>query len=146
MKYRRLNPINSEGIYALAFDKKDDVIHELLEFATKLELRGAEITGIGAFSDVVLGYFEPNRKQYHEIPIGEQVEVLSLTGNISTEDANPKLHLHVVVGRSDGTAYGGHLLQAHVWPTLEIVVTESPKYLQRRYDPDTGLALLDLAA
>ena len=62
------------------------------------------------------------------------------------KSVNPKLHVHCVVGRSNGQAYGGHLLEAKVWPTLEIIVTESPRYLQRRHDPETGLALLDLAA
>jgi predicted DNA-binding protein with PD1-like motif len=52
----------------------------------------------------------------------------------------------VVVGKSDGTAHGGHLLEAHVWPTLEVIVVESPQYLQRKYDPATGLTLIDPGA
>jgi uncharacterized protein len=56
------------------------------------------------------------------------------------------VHAHVVLGRSDGTAYGGHLLAAHVWPTLEVVVTEEPRHLRRTIDAQTGLALIDLEA
>jgi predicted DNA-binding protein with PD1-like motif len=81
---------------------------------------------------------------YKEIAIAEQVEVLSLTGNIAANDGKPKIHAHVVLGKADGTAVGGHLLQATVWPTLELIVEESPVHMHRKSDPETGLALLEL--
>jgi predicted DNA-binding protein with PD1-like motif len=78
--------------------------------------------------------------------VEEQVEVLSLTGDISlAPDATPQLHVHVVLGKHDGTAHGGHLLEAEVRPTLEVVVTETPANLRRRQDPESGLALIALA-
>ncbi|MGN6733631.1 MAG: PCC domain-containing protein, partial [Candidatus Binatia bacterium] len=55
----------------------------------------------------------------------------------------PQVHAHVVVGKFDGSAHGGHILEARVWPTLEVMVTESPKHLRRKYDPETGLSLID---
>ena len=54
------------------------------------------------------------------------------------------MHTHVVVSKADGTAHGGHLLEAHVRPTLEVIITESPTHLHRRSDPETGLALIRL--
>jgi len=72
--------------------------------------------------------------------------VLSFTGNIVLGNGKPKLHTHVVVGKSDGTAHGGHFLGGRVWPTLEIVVTEMPIHLRRRHDEETGLAVIELAA
>jgi predicted DNA-binding protein with PD1-like motif len=56
------------------------------------------------------------------------------------------VHAHVVVGKSDSSAHGGHILEAHVWPTLEVVITTSPTHLHRTHDPETGLALIDLNA
>jgi predicted DNA-binding protein with PD1-like motif len=73
----------------------------------------------------------------------EQVEVLSLVGDIALEESNPKVHAHIVLGKSDGTAHGGHLIVGHVWPVLEMVLTVPPAYLRRKSDPETGLALLD---
>ena len=102
--------------------------------------------GCYSFRDVVLGYFERERKDYKRIPLHEQVEVLSLGGNIALADGKPKLHAHVVIGKSDGSAHGGHLLEAHVWPTLEVMVVESPQHLRRTYDEETGLALLTLSS
>jgi uncharacterized protein len=132
--------------YAIVFDKGDEVREALLEFANTNRFADAHLTGIGAFSEVTLGFFDPRQKRYKTIPINEQVEVLSLTGNIVQKDGKPRLHAHVVVGKADGTAHGGHLLGGHVWPTLEIMLSELPVHLRRRDDAETGLALIELAA
>jgi predicted DNA-binding protein with PD1-like motif len=71
------------------------------------------------------------------------VEVLSLVGDIALDSQQPRVHAHVVVGKADGTAHGGHLLEAHVWPTLEVVLTKTPDTLRKRFDPETGLTLID---
>jgi predicted DNA-binding protein with PD1-like motif len=120
-------------------------MEKLTEFAAAQPLTASHFAAIGAFSDVTLGYFEHERKAYKRIQLDEQVEVLSLIGDVALKDGAPQVHAHVVVGRSDGSAHGGHLLAAHVWPTLELVVTESPRHLRRRSDP-VGLALIDLQA
>ena len=130
--------------FVLVFDKGDEVIEILTGFAAMAGLGGSHFTAIGAFEDVVLGYFDRERKDYKRIPVSEQVEVLTLAGNIAINDGAPKVHAHVVVGKSDGTAHGGHLLEAHVWPTLELVITESPHHLRRRTDEATDLSLIDL--
>lgn len=130
--------------FAVVFDKGDEVLETLLAFAKEHRLSAAEFRGLGALSDAVLGYFDWQKKDYRRIPIEEQVEVLNLTGNIALADGEPKLHPHIVLGKVDGSAHGGHLLEAHVRPTLEVIITESPAHLQRRSDPETGLALLHL--
>jgi len=90
----------------------------------------------------VLGYFDWQKKEYQSIPVQEQVEVVSLLGDVAMEDGEPAVHAHVVVAGRDGAARGGHLLEAHVRPTLEIVLSESPAHLRKRYDPTSGLALI----
>ena len=65
---------------------------------------------------------------------------------IALDGEAPKVHAHVVVGLSDGAARGGHLLEGRVWPTLEVILVESPRFLRKRHDPETGLALIDPAA
>lgn len=145
MKSKLLNDA-AEKTYALIFDKGDEVIAALTNFAAEKELGGAHFTAIGAFEKATLGYFDRERKEYSEIPIEEQVEVLSLVGDIAQKDGKPKVHAHVVVGKRDGSAHGGHILEATVWPTLEVILTESPRHLQRNHDDETGLALIDLDA
>jgi uncharacterized protein len=130
--------------FAVIFDKGDEFIDELTSFAKQNELGASHFTAIGAFRDVMLGYFDRQTKKYQEIPIVEQLEVFSLVGDIALKGNIPQIHAHVVLGKADGTAHGGHILEAHVWPTLEVVLTESPKHLHRKIDPETGLALIEL--
>ncbi|HEY7581477.1 MAG TPA: DUF296 domain-containing protein, partial [Acetobacteraceae bacterium] len=102
------------------------------------------LTAIGAFSDTVLGYFDWQQKQYRRNPVNEQVEVAAFIGDIAlTKDDQRSLHVHLVLGRRDGTALAGHLMEAHVRPTLEVVLTEYPAHLRKRHDPESGLALID---
>ncbi len=142
----KLLQVQPPRAYVVVFDKGDEFVTGLTAFAVDQLLEGSHFTAIGAFSDVTLGYFDRERKEYKRIPLNEQVEVLSLVGNIADDGGRPKVHAHVVVGRSDGTAWGGHILEAHVWPTLELVIEDEPEHLRRRSDPATGLALLDAAA
>ena len=128
----------------LVFDTGDEVIAGLLDFARTHDLGGSHFTAIGAFSSLVVGYFDWGKKDYKKIPLNEQVEVLSLVGDIALDEGEPKVHAHVVVGKADGTAHGGHLLRAHVRPTLEVILVESPQHLRRKPDKASGLALIHL--
>jgi predicted DNA-binding protein with PD1-like motif len=141
---RTLASVGGTTSFVLVFDTGDEVTKELLAFAHAQSIEAASFTGIGAFQSVTLGYFEIDKRAYKHIPINEQVEVVSLVGNIARGDEGPKLHAHVVVGTHDGSAFGGHLIDGRVRPTLEIVLVETPAYLRRRSDPATGLALIDL--
>jgi predicted DNA-binding protein with PD1-like motif len=132
--------------FVLVFDKEDEVIEELTRFAKLQKLDASHFTAIGAFRSAMLGFFDKERKDYKKIPINEQAEVLSVVGDIARAGDEPKVHAHVVLGKADGTAWGGHLLEARVWPTLEVILTEAPSHLRRRPDAETGLALIDLSS
>jgi predicted DNA-binding protein with PD1-like motif len=144
MKSRLIHEQNGQRTYALVFETGDEATAGLSQFAKQAKLGAAQITAIGAFRDVTLGYFDWEKKEYQRIPVKEQVEVLSLIGDVAQEKGQPKVHVHVVVGRSDGTTRGGHLLEGHVRPTLEVILTESPKHLQKEHDAESGLALIRL--
>jgi len=145
MKAKQIGAAHGVRTFAVIFDTGDEVKAGLLAFVQEQRLAGSQITALGAFSDVVLGYFDWQKKDYKRIPVQEQVEVLALVGDVALkENGEPEVHAHVVVGRSDGTTLGGHLLEAHVRPTLEVMVVESPQHLQRRHDPESGLALIRL--
>lgn len=118
------------------------MVEALKRFGRDRGLEAAHLTAIGAFSEITLGFFDRDRRAYHEIRVAEQVEVLALTGNFTVTDGVPGLHAHVVVGKRDGTAHGGHLLRGRVFPTLEVVIVEVPGALVRRLDGPTGLPLI----
>ena len=142
MKAKLIYEEQGEKTFALVFDPGDEAMEELTNFAKENDLSAARFTAIGAFSDATLGYFDMEKKEYKKIPVDEQVEVLSLVGDVALFEGEPKLHVHAVLGRSDGTTRGGHLLGAHVQPTLEVVIVESPEHLRRETDEETGLPLL----
>ena len=142
MKSKLIND-GPQKTYVLVLDKGDEAVGSIEGFARENCIAAAQLTGIGAFSDVVLGFFDWEMKDYRRIPLNEQVEVVSLLGDIALgQNGKPALHPHVVVSRADGIAMGGHLLEAHVRPTLEVVLTESPRHLHKRKDSDSGLALI----
>jgi predicted DNA-binding protein with PD1-like motif len=144
MKSKLIHEHQSQRTFALVFDTGDEALSGLVRFAREQGLGAAQITAIGAFRDVTLGYFDWEKKEYTRIPVREQVEVLSLIGDVAQQDGEPKVHAHVVVGRSDGSTRGGHLLEGHVRPTLEVILVESPAHLRKRHDEETGLALIRL--
>jgi uncharacterized protein len=130
--------------YLLVFRTGQEVMKGLLAFARKHKLVAGHLTGIGAVSDAVIGYFDPQRKTYLQNHEKGQAEVLSLTGNLALEDSEPFYHIHVALGRRDGSALGGHLFEATVRPTAELVLTTYPKPVTWKTDADTGLLLLDI--
>lgn len=143
MKSKVINEAPERTI-ALIFDQGDEVLSTIERFAGEHSLRASRFTAIGAFERVTLGYFDWQRKDYERIEVDEQVEVLSLLGDVALDGTKPKVHAHVVLGRRDGSTLGGHLLEARVRPTLEVVLIESPGYLRRKHDPVSGLALISI--
>lgn len=145
MKVEWLNPGEATKQYAVIFYQGDEAFSGLLEFAEKYHVKSAHFTAIGAINGATLGYFDPERKMYKKIPISGQHEVIGMSGDIALYKGNPVVHTHMVVGNPDGTTRGGHVLAAYVSPTLEVMVTEDPVTMQKRFDPATDLTLIDPA-
>lgn len=143
MQRKLLNETNGQRTFALVLESGDEVMACVRAVAEAEQLSAAQLTAIGAFSDAELAYFDWERKQYLSTPVNEQVEVASLIGDVALrDDGGRDLHVHAVLGKRDGSALAGHLKQAHVRPTLEVILTESPSYLRKRIDPESGLALI----
>lgn len=141
MKSKVLND-GPERSIALILERGDEVMASLQRFAAEHSLTASRVTAIGAFESAVLGYFNWESKAYERIPVNEQVEVLSLVGDIALDGEQPKVHAHVVLGKRDGSTVGGHLLEGTVRPTLELMLVEPPAYLRRVCDPVSGIALI----
>jgi predicted DNA-binding protein with PD1-like motif len=146
MRSTLLHETDGLRTFAVVMAKGDEAAEELARFAGEHRISGAALTAVGACREATLGYFDPDALQYQDIPVTEQTEVLSLIGDIATKDGEPAVHAHAVLGRRDGSTIGGHLQRAVVWPTLEVIVTESPAHLRKRVDEETGLALIALDA
>lgn len=139
-----LQTVDGLRTYAVVLDEGDDPYNALTQFARDEQVTGASVTGIGALSQTTVGWFNPQTRQYEQTTVDEQCEVVSLVGDIAVHDGEPTVHAHIVLARRDTSAVGGHLFGGRAWPTLEILVTESPPALRKRFDPEVGLALIDL--
>jgi predicted DNA-binding protein with PD1-like motif len=140
-----LNPGEPTKQYAVIFYQGDEAFSGLLEFAEKYHVTSAHFTAIGALNGATLGWFDPQRKMYKKIPVNGQREVIGMSGDIALYQGKPVVHTHMVVGSPDGTTHGGHVLEAYVSPTLEVMVTVDPVTMQKRFDPATDLTLIDPA-
>jgi uncharacterized protein len=131
--------------FIVVFETGDELAGGLSAFAAEQRLSAASFKAVGALSSARLAWYSWEAKQYKpSVTLSEQVELLSLIGDVALSDGRPLVHAHAVIGRKDGTALGGHLLEAFVRPTCEVVLTESPAELQKFVDPDSGLALIRL--
>jgi predicted DNA-binding protein with PD1-like motif len=130
--------------YVVVCDPGDEAMASLTRFARSERLEAAQITGVGGFERATVGWFDRTARQFRHIPVDEPSEVLSLIGDVAEGQDGPGLNIHVVLGLSDGTTRGGHLIEGQVFPALELVVTENPAELRRVMHPDLGVALIDL--
>jgi uncharacterized protein len=142
MKWQQVQA-SPAAVYVLVLSPGEDAVAEINRFAREEELGASQVTAVGAFSRAVVGWFDRAAKDYRRIAVDEQCEVLSLLGDIAVSEDGPTAHLHAVLGLSDGTTRGGHLLEGQVWPTLEVIVRDSPAALAKIHRPDLGLALID---
>jgi predicted DNA-binding protein with PD1-like motif len=130
--------------HLLVFHAGQQAMRGLLAFARKHALTAGHVTGTGAVSDAEIGYFDVEQKKYQRHREKEQLEVLSLTGNLALDKDGPFYHPHVAFGRRDGSARGGHLFEMTARPTVELVLTTYRKTVRRKTDPDWGVELLDI--
>ncbi|HLH92219.1 MAG TPA: PPC domain-containing DNA-binding protein [Xanthobacteraceae bacterium] len=143
MRSTLLHENAGQRTFAVIMETGDEAMACLQKFIEKENVSAAQITAIGALSDAKLNYFDWEAKKYQPIPVREQVEVASMIGDVAlAPDGKAALHVHAVLGRRDGTALAGHLTEAHVRPTLEVILTEPPAHLHKSIDPQSGLALI----
>lgn len=145
MKSKLLSDMHGRREWALIFDAGDEVASALKKFAGQEHLTAAHFTGIGAFASVTVAWFDLETKKYQPVEISEQVEVISLIGDVAESDGTPSVHAHICVGKRDGSAHGGHLQKGTVRPTLEVILIESPAHLRKKFRAEFGLPLIDIS-
>jgi len=145
MRSKLLSESDGVRTFVVVLDAGDEAFQSISDFAAAESIAAAAVTAIGAFESATVGWFDFESKSYRRIPVAAQREVVSAIGDIAAgDDDKPSLHLHAVLGLSDGSTRGGHLLDGIVRPTLEVMVRETPAHLHRRKRPELGIALIDL--
>ena len=133
----------AERIFVLVLDQGEEAFQAITEFANEQGISGASVLAVGAFAGAKVGWFDLSAKAYQPIPVDQQCEVLSLTGDVAEgDDGKASLHLHAVLGLQDGSVRGGHFLSGSVRPTLEVTIRETIAHLRRKKRPELGIALI----
>ena len=136
-------PSGDGRFYLVRLDRGEEVIRSLADFVTRHELGGGSINGIGAVENTELGYFDLHSRQYDRRTFEQEMELISLTGNIAWADGEPVIHAHAVLGGADYGTVGGHLFSATIAVTGELYVTVLPdQRIERALDERTGLKLI----
>ena len=144
MKHKLVSKPGETRVWIAVLEIGEEAKTQLLALANKEGVENASFVALGAFEKATIAYFDWQKKKYQNIAVDEQVEVISLIGDMVPDDkGKPSLHAHTVLGRSDGSTRGGHLIEGHVRPTLEITVTELAAHLKRHKHPELGVALIE---
>ncbi|TYZ24587.1 PPC domain-containing DNA-binding protein [Selenomonas ruminis] len=120
-------------------DPDDEICAALMQVASEEHIELAKVQGLGAVKRVVMGVYNVTTQQYKANTVEGVFEMLSLTGTLDTMNEAPYSHLHIVIGDEQGHAYGGHLNEAVVSATAEIVITKLPGKIDREKSAETGL-------
>ena len=139
MEFRQI-----ENGFLLRLEKDEKILESLNEFALEQKIPSGFVYGIGAIKEVELGYFHGATKEYQRRTLEGEYELVSLKGNLSYLQGKPIFHIHVAVAGQDFQLLGGHLFEAKVAVTVEIHFVMNYDVIERQFDPETGLNLLDL--
>lgn len=142
MQSRLLGAHNGVREYVLIFTKGDEVLSGISDFASANDIVSARFTAVGALKNATTAWFDLQKKSYRLNVIDQQVELVSLIGDIALYDGRPAIHAHYSVGLSDGNVQGGHLIHAVTYPTVEVFLTAFPQALHKKLDKETDLKLI----
>ncbi len=130
--------------FVVSIDNHRNLVETLSAFCQEQGIIAGEVSGIGAVNSATLRFLNPATKAYVDKTFDEQMEISSLTGNISEKDGNAYLHLHANFGREDYTVVGGHLLETTINGACEVFVRRYNCKVGRHFDEETGLNLYTL--
>ena len=127
--------------YFLRFDRGESFVEVFKDFLNEHHIEGGWFTGLGAFQDPEVAYYDMAKKEYLPIRRSGIFEIVAFTGNIAMYQGSPVVHAHVVLGDIEGVTHGGHFRKGIVGGTVEVRFVVYPKS-ERKFDPETGLSLL----
>lgn len=144
----KIKLISADGptkTYAIVFAPGDEILSGLLEFATKYHVQSAHFTAIGDAKSVKFGWYDKSRKMFKVTAINAYAEITSLVGDVALVNGKPSVHGHIAVATEDGIVHGGHLLEAFVEPTLEVMMTVEPAALFKKRNDALNVNIIDPA-
>ena len=138
MNYRKF-----ENQYVIRLDRGEEIVESLKTIAEKENIKLEYLTGIGAVGKVTAGVFDTKEKVFKGKTLEGDLEVVSIGGNINTMNGETYVHFHISVADEQGSVFGGHLQEAVISGTGELVLTEINGNVDRKFDEEIGLNLFE---
>ena len=138
MQYKKFG-----NTYVIRMDMGEKIVENIMLFAKSENVKLASVQALGAIGELTIGVYKPNEKQYISKTFKGDYEITSLTGTITQKDLAPYVHLHISVGAEGGLVYGGHLNEAIVSATVEMIVSVIDGKVGRKFNEEIGLNLFD---
>ena len=136
MDYRRFGKT-----IVMRIDRGEEVLTQLKAMALKENIKLASVRALGATDNFTVGVFKVDEKKYYANHFTGDFEIVSLTGTISTMNDEYYAHLHMSAGDEQGRVFGGHLNEAIISATCEMVVEVIDGRVDRARNEDVGLNL-----
>ena len=136
MNYRRFG-----DKYVVRLEKGEELVESIKELAKKEDIMLGRVSGMGAVNRVEVSIYGVETKEYFKKEINEEMEIVSLEGNIDRKDGEHILHLHTSVACEDCRVFGGHLHSADISVTAEIIIDVIDGELTKEFDEETGANL-----
>ncbi len=127
------------------FESGEHIAASLLAWLKAEGIGYATMTGLGAVSSATVSYWNGETKEYEQHELDDQMEVVSLIGNVSIKEGEPFTHIHVTLGRRDLSIVGGHFNDAVVRPNLELWLRPEADAVERTLDAACGLYVMKLS-
>ena len=138
MEYRRF-----DNTIVARIDRGEEVLEQVAAIAQAEQIKLASVQALGAVGEFTVGVFHTAEKQYHANSFAGDFEIVSLVGTITARDGEFYAHLHMSAGDTEGRVLGGHLNEAVISATCELVLEIMDGTVERRFDPETGLNLME---
>lgn len=138
MKY-----LKQENTVILRLEKGEEIISSLTALTKALSVKCGRVSGIGAVNEITIGVFSESSKVYTKKNINADMEILSLSGNLSRMNGAPYVHIHGTFASLDGV-FGGHVNEARVSATAEIIIDLYDIKVERKFSEEIGLNLFEI--
>jgi predicted DNA-binding protein with PD1-like motif len=140
MKFKALTQNKN---YCIKLEKGEEALNSLIQFCIKNKISNASFSGIGATNNLTVGSFDLKNRRYIDKTFNEPLEILSLVGNISLVNKKPFAHAHIIAGKENFIAIGGHVKQCYISLTCEIYLVSYKQPIERIPNKDLGISILE---
>jgi hypothetical protein len=117
----------------------EELLQSIMNYCREHEIISAVVVNIiGSLNNATLGFLKELPGKYISKGFKGPLEIISGQGTVAKKGDEVIAHIHLTIS-DENSAYGGHLIEAVVFSTAEVVLQEPGFRLEREKDGFTGL-------